>query len=204
VGSIDATWREISPRRRTRCPGPARHLGRLQEDCPWPDKPATDRFLGGGLYEYTLPFVRHLKSKFQIDVELVELSVLDQFAAVATGKVDAAFCRLPLSHDGLVQCAVLFEDKRKLVVPAGHRLVVSSLIDPEELALETRIARQSPVGGMGSNPFPGPHTLWTADCQRACRRNCPGMSRGGGIGRGGGHLWWAGGALLFEPRDQVH
>src|SRR5712672_2209284 len=93
-------------------------------------------FLGGGLYEYTLPFVRHLKSKFQIDVEWVELSVLDQFAAVAVGKVDAAFCRLPLSHDGLVQCAVLFEDKRKLVVPVGHRLADRNLIDPEELALE--------------------------------------------------------------------
>ena len=35
-------------------------------------------FLGGGLYELTLPFVRHLKSKFRIDVEWVELSVLDQ------------------------------------------------------------------------------------------------------------------------------
>jgi LysR family transcriptional regulator, benzoate and cis,cis-muconate-responsive activator of ben and cat genes len=40
--------------------------------------------------------------------------LLDQFEAVATRKVDAAFCRLPLSHDGLVQCAVVFEDKRKL------------------------------------------------------------------------------------------
>jgi DNA-binding transcriptional LysR family regulator len=92
------------------------------------------------------------------------------------GKVDATFCRLPLSHDGLVQCAVLFEDKRKLVVPAGDRLVGRSLIDPEELALETLPT----------------HTLWTADCQRACRRNCPGMSCGGGIGRGSGHLWRAG------------
>jgi DNA-binding transcriptional LysR family regulator len=94
-------------------------------------------FLGGGLYELTLPFVRHLKSKFQIDVEWVELSLLDQFEAIATGKVDAAFCRLPLSHDGLVQCAVLFEDKRKLVVPADHRLARRSLISPEELAQET-------------------------------------------------------------------
>src|SRR3982075_2528412 len=79
-------------------------------------------FLGGGLYEYTLPFVRHLKNKFHIDVEWVELSVLDQFAAVAVGKVDAAFCRLPLSHDGLVQCTVLLEEKKKLVVPAYDRL----------------------------------------------------------------------------------
>jgi LysR family transcriptional regulator, benzoate and cis,cis-muconate-responsive activator of ben and cat genes len=94
-------------------------------------------FLGGGLYELTLPFVRHLKSKFHIDVEWVELSLLDQFEAVATGKVDAAFCRLPLSHDGLVQCTVLFEDKRKLVVPADHRLARRSLIGPEELAQET-------------------------------------------------------------------
>jgi DNA-binding transcriptional LysR family regulator len=56
------------------------------------------------------------------DVEWVELSLLDQFDAVAVGKVDAAICRLPLSHDGLVQCAVLLEEKKKLVVAAGHRL----------------------------------------------------------------------------------
>jgi Bacterial regulatory helix-turn-helix protein, lysR family len=43
-------------------------------------------FLGGGLYEYTLPFVRHLRSKFHIDVDWVELSLLDQFEAVAVGK----------------------------------------------------------------------------------------------------------------------
>src|ERR1700682_4419020 len=93
-------------------------------------------FLGGGLYELTLPFVRHLKSKFHIDVEWVELSVLDQFEAVAARKVDAAFCRLPLSHDGLVQCAVLFEDKRKLVVPADHRLGGRSFFCSEGIALE--------------------------------------------------------------------
>ena len=94
-------------------------------------------FLGGGLYELTLPFVRHLKAKFNIDVEWVELSLLDQFEAVARGDVDAAFCRLPLSHDGLVQCAVVFEDKRKLIVPTGHRLASQSLVHPEQLADET-------------------------------------------------------------------
>jgi LysR family transcriptional regulator, benzoate and cis,cis-muconate-responsive activator of ben and cat genes len=94
-------------------------------------------FLGGGLYEMTLPFVRHLKQKFNIDVDWVELSLLDQFEAVALRKVDAAICRLPLSHDGLVQCTVLFSEKKKLVVPVRHRLADRSVIDPEELALET-------------------------------------------------------------------
>jgi DNA-binding transcriptional LysR family regulator len=94
-------------------------------------------FLGGGLYEYTLPFVRHLRSSYHIDVDWVELSLLDQFEAIAVGKVDAAFCRLPLSHDGLVQCTVMFQDKKMLVVPADHRLSGRDLIDPEELALET-------------------------------------------------------------------
>jgi len=94
-------------------------------------------FLGGGLYELTLPFVRQLKAKFNLDVDWVELTLLDQFEAVVTGKVDAAFCRLPLSHDGLVQGSILFEDKRKLIVPIDHRLADRTLIDPEELALET-------------------------------------------------------------------
>jgi LysR family transcriptional regulator, benzoate and cis,cis-muconate-responsive activator of ben and cat genes len=93
-------------------------------------------FLGGGLYDLTLPFIRHLRNKFQIDVDWVELSLLDQFEAVAAGKVDAAFCRLPLSHDGLVQCVVLFENKRKLIVSTEHRLANRDLIDPEELAFE--------------------------------------------------------------------
>ena len=66
----------------------------------------------------TLPFVRHLKSTFQIDAAWVELSIVEQSEAVASRKVDAAFCRLPLSHDGLVQCTVLFADTRKLAVPA--------------------------------------------------------------------------------------
>src|SRR5712675_1969278 len=94
-------------------------------------------FLGGGLYDLTLPFIRHLRNNFQIDVDWVELSLVDQFEAVAAGKVDAAFCRLPLSHDGLVQCTVLLEEKKKLVVPADHRLSNRDWIDPEELALET-------------------------------------------------------------------
>src|SRR3984893_1741594 len=93
-------------------------------------------FLGGGLYELTLPFVRQLKTKFNLDVDWVELTLLDQFEAVAAAKVDAAFCRLPLSRDGLVQSAILFEDKRKLVVPVDHRLADKTLVDPEELALE--------------------------------------------------------------------
>jgi LysR family transcriptional regulator, benzoate and cis,cis-muconate-responsive activator of ben and cat genes len=93
-------------------------------------------FIGGGLFELTLPFVRQLKGQFNLDVDWVELTLIDQFEAVAAGKVDAAFCRLPLSHDGLVQSAVLFEDERKLVVPAGHRLAETTLVDPEELAFE--------------------------------------------------------------------
>jgi len=42
----------------------------------------------------------------------------------------------PLSRDGLVQSAILFEDKRKLVVPVDHRLADEAMVDPEELALE--------------------------------------------------------------------
>jgi len=94
-------------------------------------------FVGGGLYELTLPFVRQLKSKFNLDVDWVELTPLDQFEAVASGKVDAGFCRLPISRDGLVQSSILFEDQRKLVVPVDHRLANETLVDPEELAHET-------------------------------------------------------------------
>jgi LysR family transcriptional regulator, benzoate and cis,cis-muconate-responsive activator of ben and cat genes len=113
-------------------------------------------FLGGGLYEFTLPFVRRLKGKFHIDVEWVELSLLDQFEAVASGKVDAAFCRLPLSDDGLVQCAVMFEDTRKLIVSADHRLAGRNSVDPEELALETMpiLPENHQMGAFAAVHFP--------------------------------------------------
>lgn len=113
-------------------------------------------FLGGGIYEFTLPFVLYMKRKFLMDVEWVELSIVEQFEAVASRKVDAAFCRLPLSHDGLVQCAVLFEDKRKLVVPADHRLARSTLIDPEELASEIlpSLPDDHQLGAWGAFHFP--------------------------------------------------
>lgn len=93
-------------------------------------------FLGGGLYELTLPFVRHLKDKYNIDADWVELSLVDQFEAVARGDVDAAFCRMPLSHDRLVQCAVVFVDDRKLIVPTDHHLASRASVDPEELTHE--------------------------------------------------------------------
>ena len=116
-------------------------------------------FIGGGLFEFTLPFVRQLKGQFNLDVDWVELTLLDQFEAVAAGKVDAAFCRLPVPHDGLVQSALLFEDKRKLVVPANHRLADETRVDPEELALETlpTLPDDHQLGAWAVTHFPG-HT----------------------------------------------
>ncbi len=113
-------------------------------------------FIGGGLYELTLPFVRQLKSKFNLDVDWVELTPLDQFEAVASGKVDAAFCRLPLSRDGLVPSVILFEDTRKLVVPVDHRLADKTLVDPEELAHEIlpTLPDEHQIGAWAAIHFP--------------------------------------------------
>jgi DNA-binding transcriptional LysR family regulator len=94
-------------------------------------------FFGGGLYELTLPFMARLKALVpRLDVEWVELTIVDQFQAVADGRVDAAVCRLPLGRDELVAGSELFVDRRKLVVPVDHRLAEAGLVDPEELADE--------------------------------------------------------------------
>jgi DNA-binding transcriptional LysR family regulator len=95
-------------------------------------------FLGGGLYELTLPLMAKVKEVLPgVTLDWVELTLIDQFQAVADGRVDAAFCRLPLGHDDVVAGGSLLVDSRKLVVPIGHRLERSDLIDPEELAYET-------------------------------------------------------------------
>src|SRR5216683_1135662 len=70
---------------------------------------------------------------FRVGVTVFGLLFTPTFYTV----VQSLFCRLPLSHDGLVQCTVLLEEKKKLVVPADHRLSDRDLIDPEELAHET-------------------------------------------------------------------
>jgi DNA-binding transcriptional LysR family regulator len=95
-------------------------------------------FLGGGLYELTLPLLAKVKESLPgVTVEWVELSIVDQFQAIADARVDAAFCRLPLGHDDLVAGDQLLVDPRKLIVPAGHRLEDSGCVDPDELADET-------------------------------------------------------------------
>jgi LysR family transcriptional regulator, benzoate and cis,cis-muconate-responsive activator of ben and cat genes len=116
-------------------------------------------FIGGGLFELTLPFVRQLKGQFNLDVDWVELTLLDQFEAVAAGRVDALFCRLPVPHNGLVQSAILFEDQRKLVMPADHRLADKTRVDPEQLALETlpTLPDDHQLGIWAATHFPG-HT----------------------------------------------
>lgn len=94
-------------------------------------------FLGGGLYELTLPLLAKVKELLPgVTLEWVELTLVEQFQAVADGRVDVAFCRLPLGHDDLIAGDNLLVDRRKLVVPVGHRLEGSDLVDPEELAHE--------------------------------------------------------------------
>jgi LysR family transcriptional regulator, benzoate and cis,cis-muconate-responsive activator of ben and cat genes len=94
-------------------------------------------FLGGGLYELTHPLMAKVKTVLDsVTLDWVELTLVDQFQAVVDGRVDAAFCRLPLGHDEVVAGESLLVDSRKLVVPIGHRLEHSDLVDPEELALE--------------------------------------------------------------------
>jgi DNA-binding transcriptional LysR family regulator len=84
-----------------------------------------------------MPFLARLKALVpRLDVEWVELTIVDQFQAVADGRVDAAVCRLPLGHDELVAGSELFLDRRKLVVPSTHRLADAGTVDPEELADE--------------------------------------------------------------------
>ena len=69
----DAAWREVSS---LGVPA-ALVLRATLDDCRKAALGQASRlrigFLGGGLYELTLPFVRHLRSKFHIDVEWVEL-----------------------------------------------------------------------------------------------------------------------------------
>jgi DNA-binding transcriptional LysR family regulator len=94
-------------------------------------------FLGGGLYELTLPLMAKVKEMLHgVTLDWVELTLVDQFQAVVDGRVDAAFCRLPLGHDDVVAGDSVLVDSRKLVVPIGHRLQRVDLIDPEELAYE--------------------------------------------------------------------
>jgi len=94
-------------------------------------------FVGGGLYELTLPLMANVKDLLpDVTLEWVELTIVDQFQAVVDGRVDVAFCRLPVGHDDVVAGANLLVDSRKLVVPADHRLQDGVLVDPEELANE--------------------------------------------------------------------
>lgn len=94
-------------------------------------------YLGGGFYELTSPVVTEFqRNRPGISLRFVELNYLNQGSAVLEGKVDVALARLPLASHSLTKGAVLFQDARTLVVPAGHRLASKGLVDPEELQYE--------------------------------------------------------------------
>ncbi|MGO4103840.1 LysR family transcriptional regulator [Leifsonia sp. YAF41] len=101
-------------------------------------------YLGGGFYELNGPMVSEFE-RFRPDVKMLflELSYLDQIAAISDGTVDVALVRLPVGLPDLRRGAILFQDPRMLAVPAGHRLAQSGLVDPEELQYE-RMVRLPP------------------------------------------------------------
>jgi len=102
-------------------------------------------YLGGGFYEFTAPILAEFaQSRPDVTLTLVETDYLQQFDAVRSGVVDVALARLPVGLADLRRGAILFQDQRMLVVPEGHRLAQSDLVDAEELRHERMV--QLPEG----------------------------------------------------------
>lgn len=97
-------------------------------------------YLGGGFYELTAAVVAEFgRIRPDIALRFVELNYLNQGSAVLEGRVDVALARLPFATHSLARGAILFQDARTLVVPAGHRLIGHTLVDPEELQYERMV-----------------------------------------------------------------
>lgn len=102
-------------------------------------------YLGGGFYEFTAPLVAEFgRMRPEINLQLVELTYIDQIEAVRGGDVDISLVRLPVGLPELRRGAILFQDQRMLAVPTGHRLAGRELVDPEELRNERMV--QLPEG----------------------------------------------------------
>lgn len=71
----------------------------------------------------------------RIRMELVEVAVVDQRAAIVTGRVDMCFVRLPMDPDGL-HLIPLYEEVPVVVVPADHPVSLFDAVDLADLSEE--------------------------------------------------------------------
>ncbi|MFI6880836.1 LysR substrate-binding domain-containing protein [Streptomyces sp. NPDC050400] len=91
------------------------------------------------------PVVRELRRRHpDADVQAVHLAWNETRAALLDHRVDVAVARLPFPTDGL-DVAVLYDEPRVLLVPAGHRLAGRESVTVDDIAGE-------PLPRMAGNP----------------------------------------------------
>ncbi|MGW3146316.1 LysR substrate-binding domain-containing protein [Streptomyces sp. NPDC001177] len=85
---------------------------------------------------FVTPAVRELRRRFpDADVQTVHLNWKEPREALLDGRVDAVVTRLPLDSDGL-RVTVLYDERRVLVVPLGHRLAGKESVAVDDIADE--------------------------------------------------------------------
>ncbi len=92
-------------------------------------------FVGSAIYDALPTIVRRFRSDFpDVELELEELSTIDQLNAISNGHIDAGLLRPPVTGSSLFQITTVRTEKLIAVMPEGHALAARNAISLSELA----------------------------------------------------------------------
>ncbi len=92
-------------------------------------------FVGSAIYDALPTIVRRFRSDFpDVELELEELSTIDQLNAISNGHIDAGLLRPPVTGSSLFQITTVRTEKLIAVMPEGHALAARNAIPLSELA----------------------------------------------------------------------
>lgn len=91
-------------------------------------------FVTGAAAELTNVLLKEFENaQPSVDFELLEARLSDTSGGLASGEVDVAFLRQPLS-DADLECVTLLEEPRVVALAAGHCLAETESVRPEQLS----------------------------------------------------------------------
>lgn len=91
-------------------------------------------FAGSAIYDALPSTVRVFREHYpDVELEMVEMSTLDQLDAISNGKIDAGFLRPPITGSGLYHLQTVQEENLIVVMPESHPLAEVISIDLSDL-----------------------------------------------------------------------
>ncbi len=92
-------------------------------------------FVGSAIYDALPTTVRHFREQYpDVELDLFEMSTIEQLEAISTGEIDVGFLRPPVAGSSLYQLQTVQKEHLIAVMPTSHHLASQPTICLSDLA----------------------------------------------------------------------